>query len=364
MKSKILQYRSLIILILTVLLVGAVTKGDFFSARNLTNLTRQVCINGILSVGMTYIILTGGIDLSVGSVAALAGIVAGIVQVNHGYAQMGMTGAALAFGAAILTGALCGLLSGAIIVRSKVVPFIITLGLMVIARGVALILSSGAAIAPFGDDFNYFGQGYLDQKISAIIIVVTVLLALVRIWRTTRSKAETLITLSAAGVALYAFMGYRGLPVPALLFATLALAAHFVLQNTVWGRYLVATGSNVQAAFLSGVPVNRIIFAVYFFMGILSGLSGAVLSARLNGAMPTAGDLFELDAIAAVVIGGTRLTGGVGSIGGSVIGAFLIGTMNNGMSLLNVDEFYQKVIKGLIIIAAVWLDTQGKGKRG
>ena len=130
-----------------------------------------------------------------------------------------------------------------------------------------------------------------------------------------------------------------------------------------WGRYIVAAGSNPQAAFLSGVPVNRIIFFIYLLMGLLSGVAGAVLSARLNGAMPSAGDLFELDAIAAVVIGGTRLTGGAGSIGGSVLGAFLIGTLNNGMSLLNIDEFYQKVIKGVIIISAVWLDTRGRDKR-
>ena len=163
MKNALQRYRSLIILAVTVILVGIVTKGDFFSARNLTNLTRQVCINGILSVGMTDVLLTGGIDRSVGSGAALAGSGAGSVQVNWGYSAHGVSGAVLALAAATATGALCGLLNGAIIVRSKVVPFIITLGLMVIARGVALILSQGAAIAPLGDDFNWVGQGYVGK---------------------------------------------------------------------------------------------------------------------------------------------------------------------------------------------------------
>ena len=357
------QYRSLIILFITGIAVGIVTQGGFFSARNITNLTRQVSINGILSVGMTFIILTGGIDLSVGSVVALSGIVAGLMQVNAGYSTMGATGALLTFLAATLTGTLCGLFNGLTIVKSKVVPFIITLGMMVIARGIALILSGGAAIAPFGEEFNFFGQGYLDQSMSIGLVLIFSLAAIIRFWQSSKNRVNILITLIASAIFLYAFQGYRGAPLPALLFGALAFFAHFILQNTVLGRYTVATGSNPQAAFLSGIPVEKITLFVYVLMGTLSGLSGAVLSARLNGAMPTAGDLFELDAIAAVVIGGTRLTGGVGTIGGSVIGAFLIGVLNNGMSLLNVNEFYQKVIKGVIIIAAVWLDTRGRRGR-
>ena len=361
--SFVKQYRTLIIFVATVALVGLATHGDFFSARNLTNLTRQVCINGILSVGMTYVILTGGIDLSVGSVAALSGVVAGIVQVNWGMSEHALPGAVAAFLAAVATGTLCGFFNGYTIVRSKVVPFIITLGLMVITRGLALIFAKGAAIAPFSESFNYFGQGYLDKNISTFLIVVLTVFILYRILTQSRDWIAGGLNLIAAAVFIFAFQGYRDAPIPAILFGVLAFVANFILLNTVWGRYTVATGSNPQAAFLSGVPVERITLIVYVFMGMLAGLSGAVLSARLNGAMPTAGDLFELDAIAAVVIGGTRLTGGVGTIGGSVLGAFLIGTLNNGMSLLNVNEFYQKVIKGVIIIAAVWIDTRGRNNR-
>jgi D-xylose transport system permease protein len=356
------KYISLLIFIVTVAVVGAVTGGEFFSARNLTNLTRQVSINGILSVGMTFVILTGGIDLSVGSVAALAGVAAGILQVNLGYAAHGVPGALLSVAAAIAVGLLAGAFNGLFIVRSKVVPFIITLGLMVIARGLALIAANGAAIAPLGEEYNFLGQGYIGHVASAVIVGALAIAGVIR-GLAGKQKLAVALSLATGGAFLYAFLGYRGAPVPVLIFGLLALLAQFVLQNTVYGRYVVATGSNAEAAFLSGVPIERITFGVYLVMGALAGLSGAVLSARLNGAMPTAGDLFELDAIAAVVIGGTRLSGGVGSVGGSVLGAFLIGVLNNGMSLLNITEFYQKVIKGLIIIAAVWVDTKGRNGR-
>lgn len=356
------KYISLMIFVVTVIVVGIVTKGDFFSARNLTNLCRQVSINGILSVGMTYVILTGGIDLSVGSVVALAGVIAGIMQVNMGYGAMGATGAMVSLLAAVGVGVAAGLFNGLFIVKSKVVPFIITLGLMVIARGLALILSDGAAIAPLGDTFNYLGQGYVGEHLSAVIIALVALVGVIR-GVITKHLLTVVLSLVGGGAFLFAFMTYKGAPVPVLIFGAIALVAHFFLQNTIYGRYVIATGSNPDAAFLSGVPIGRITLAVYILMGALSGLSGAVLSARLNGAMPTAGDLFELDAIAAVVIGGTRLSGGVGTVGGSVLGAFLIGVLNNGMSLLNMTEFYQKIFKGFIIIAAVWIDTKGRSGR-
>ena len=339
-------YRTLIILVIASVLAGLLTQGDFFTARNLTNLTRQVCINGILSIGMTYVILTGGIDLSVGSVAALAGIAAGILQVNFGYGAMGVSGALISILGAVSVGALWGLINGLIIVKSKVVPFIITLGIMVIARGLALILSKGAAIAPLDESFNYLGQGYFSISITIGLLAVATALALLKVFRSHKKNLiHVALILLIAALSAYTFLTYKGIPVPVVLFVLIAFIAHYCLNNTVWGRYVIATGSNLNGAFLSGVPVNKITFFVYLITGTLAGLSGAVLSARLNGAMPTAGDLFELDAIAAVVIGGTKLTGGVGSISGSVLGAFLIGVLNNSMSLLNVDEFYQKVIK-------------------
>ncbi|MBI3544053.1 MAG: inner-membrane translocator [Deltaproteobacteria bacterium] len=356
------KYVSLLIFIGTVIVVGIATNGGFFSPRNLSNLSRQVSINGILSVGMTFVILTGGIDLSVGSIVALAGVVAGILQVNMGYGDRGLTGAAITIAAAVGVGLVAGLFNGLFIVRTKVVPFIITLGLMVIARGVALILAKGSMISPTGDAFSFLGTGFIGHTPTTIILALIMIVGIV--WSlASKNYLSVVLTAVTGGSFLYAFLGYTGAPIPVLIFGGLALFAHFMLQNTVYGRYVIATGSNAEAAFLSGVPVERITLGVYVLMGVLAGLSGAVLTARLGGASPNAGDLFELDAIAAVVIGGTRLTGGVGSIGGSVLGAFLIGVLNNGMSLLNIEEFYQKVIKGIIIIVAVWIDVKGRSGR-
>ncbi|MEK7692272.1 MAG: inner-membrane translocator, partial [Bdellovibrionota bacterium] len=171
------------------------------------------------------------------------------------------------------------------------------------------------------------------------------------------------VALSIGAVAAGIFSSYRGIPVPVVLFAALAAVGIFVLKQTRLGRYVLALGGNAEAAWLSGVPIRQITFGIYAMIGALAGICGAVLSARLNGALPTAGELFELDAIAAVVIGGTSLLGGVGSVGGSVLGAFFIGVLNNGMSLMNVTEFYQKVIKGVIIILAVWFDTRQTSKK-
>ncbi len=360
------RIRSLVALAVVMIAMALLTEGTFSTARNLTNLTRQVAINGILAIGMTYVILIGGIDLSVGSVVALAGVVAGVLQVNLGLAQWTgagvMGGAALSVLAATLVGLLCGVFNGFMITRFRIAPFIITLGMMVIARGLALIFAKGAAIAPLSDSFNWLGQDYLPMGLSLALVVGTGGAAVVA--RTLKRPLAAgdvayigFTALLTAGAA-WTFQGYRGVPVPVLFFGALAIAGSVVLQKTRLGRFVLAIGGNPEAAWLAGVPIRGITFGIYAALGALAGLCGAILSARLNGAMPTAGELFELDAIAAVVIGGTSLLGGVGTVRGSIIGAFFIGALNNGMSLLDVSEFYQKVIKGVIIILAVWFDTR------
>ncbi len=359
-------YRSVIGLGLVMLILAYLTDWDFVSARNLTNLSRQVAINGILAVGMTFVILIGGIDLSVGSVAALSGVVAGLLQVNAGLAQWQgggeVGGALLSMGAAILTGLLCGVFNGFLITRYRIAPFIITLGMMVISRGLALIVSDGAAIAPLGDTFNALGQNYLPIPLTLALVGLSgVGFASSQIFRKERTGENWMnagFTLVVTAIALWAFQGYRGLPLPVLIFALLGLVGSLVLQRMRLGRFILAIGGNSEAAWLAGVPIRKITFGIYVTLGALAGLCGAILSARLNGALPTAGDLFELDAIAAVVIGGTSLLGGIGTVRGSILGAFFIGALNNGMSLMGVSEFYQKVIKGVIIILAVWFDTR------
>jgi D-xylose transport system permease protein len=359
-------YRSVIALGGVMIVLAFLTHGTFLTPRNITNLTRQVAINGILAVGMTYVILIGGIDLSVGSVVALAGVIAGVLQVNLGLAQWAgaSTYAAtfLSVGAAILVGVLSGAFNGYLITRHRIAPFIITLGMMVIARGLALIFANGAAIAPLNDNFNDLGQGYLSIMTSDILVgAVTFGVVEMNLLKKNRGASEYTGAASAAilgTIALWAFNGYRGLPIPVLVFGALGMVGIVILQRTRLGRFVLAIGGNAEAAWLAGVPIRNITFGIYVALGALAGLSGAILSARLNGALPTAGELFELDAIAAVVIGGTSLLGGIGTVRGSILGAFFIGALNNGMSLLDITEFYQKVIKGVIIILAVWFDMR------
>ncbi len=351
-------FRSLIVVLGLAVLLHFMTGGTFTEARNLTNLTRQVAINGILAIGMTYVILIGGIDLSVGSVVALCGISAGLAQVSLGW------GAMASVLAAVVTGLCVGAFNGWMITRYRIAPFIITLGMMVIARGAALIFSGGAAVAPTGDAFNELGQGYLAATPTLVLCGLLFAFLLMRVLRGnepwSRRSLAILGGAALAGGAAHVFGSYNGLPYPVLLFALLAMGGAFVLERTRLGRFTLALGGNAEAAWLAGVPIRRLTLGIYAAMGMLSGLCGAILTARLNGALPTAGELFELDAVAAVVIGGTSLQGGSGSVSGSVLGAFLIGTLNNGMSLMAIPEFYQKVIKGVIIVLAVWIDTRQK----
>jgi len=366
--------RSVLALALVMIVLAVFTEGTFLTPRNLTNLTRQVALNGILAVGMTFVILIGGIDLSVGSVVALSGVVAGILQVNQGLAQWtdgaAWAGALITLAAAMLTGLLCGIFNATLITRGRIAPFIITLGMMVIARGLALIFSDGAAISPLGDAFNELGQGYISASNSVVLIAVLTLLSAALAWlRAAGASLPARVgglasrVLLGAGAA-YVFGNYQGIPIPVAIFGVLAFAGMVLLDRTRFGRFVLAIGGNPEAAWLAGVPIRPITFSLYAGLGALAGLSGAILSARLNGALPTSGELFELDAIAAVVIGGTSLLGGVGTIRGSVLGAFFIGALNNGMSLMDITEFYQKVIKGVIIILAVWFDQRGMQKGG
>lgn len=359
-------YRSVIVLGVVMVALAILTDGTFLTPRNLTNLCRQVSINGILAVGMTFVILIGGIDLSVGSVVALSGVIAGVLQVNYGLAHWEgnqlWLGAGISVAAAILTGLFCGIFNGFLITRYRIAPFIITLGMMVIARGLALIFAKGAAIAPLSESFNFIGQNYIAPLPSALLIGgvggLALVLKLMKKGKGIGDYAGMAMIVAVTAGTMWAFESYRGLPIPVLILGALAMAGMIILQRTRLGRFVMAIGGNAEAAWLAGVPIRKITFGIYAALGALAGLSGAILSARLNGALPTAGELFELDAIAAVVIGGTSLLGGVGTVRGSIIGAFFIGTLNNGMSLLDVTEFYQKVIKGVIIILAVWIDTR------
>jgi len=357
-------------LIACALLFQYLSDGAFLTPRNLSNLSRQVCINLTLAVGMTMVILSSGIDLSVGSVLALSGMVGAITQVSWGWAHLGASGAMLSFLCAVLVGGTAGAFTGFSVSRLKITPFIVTLGMMVICRGLTLIISGAQAVAPIGNRLGSLSSDYVSPERSFFLLLIAaiagILLQAYRYWRGTAPLTNTLRNAVYAAVfcviAGYVFCGYRGIPYMVFLAVSCTAIAMYALKYTRFGRFIYAIGGNREAAELSGVPVAQTLWVTYFVMGLLAGLAGLMDIARVNGAVPSAGDLAELDAIAAVVIGGTSLMGGVGSIVGTLFGVLIMGVLNNGMSLVGISEHYQKVFKGIVIILAVYMDLRSKKK--
>ena len=294
-----------------VLLFAALSlaRPNFLTVANLINLVRQISINGILAVGVTFVLLTGGVDLSLGSLVALTGVAAA------SFAHPGQFPVIVPVAIGILAGAACGVLNGVVVTRGRVAPFIATLGMMTAARGLALLISEGKPVSNLRGSFTVIGSG--------------------QVW---------------------------GVPVPVLVLCLVALAASVVLRKFRMGRYLYAVGGNQSAARASGVRVNRVKMFAYTLCGALAGLAGVVLAARITTGQPNAGAGYELDAIAAAVIGGTSLSGGTGGAGGTVLGALLMGVINNGLDLLNVPSYYQQIVKGVIIVGAVWMDRSRQNK--
>lgn len=312
------------LIFLAVLMAGfALAEPRFISTVNLLNVLRQVSIYGLLAIGMTFVILTAGIDLSIGAVLAFCGLAAAIVakgSATGNFALGAEEAQGWGWGAAALVSILLGMAAGAVqgvaITRLKVPPFVVTLGGMSAFRGAALLLSGGGPISGFDAGFRYWGQG----KVLEI-------------------------------------------PVPVLIFLGFAVLAHLVLRYTRFGRQVYAVGGNPEAARLSGLKVRRVLLGVYVIMGFFVGLGAFVLSARLNSAEAVAGQGYELTVIASVVIGGTSLFGGIGTIFGTVIGTVLIGVLLNGLVLMNVSSYIQQIIIGVIIVLAVAFDTFAKSRR-
>ncbi len=282
----------------------------FLTVSNLLNIAEQAAIIAIVAVGMTFVIITGGIDLSVGSVLAFAGVV--MASVLHADVPL-----PLALAAALGTGLFCGLVNGALITVGRLPPFIATLGMMSVARGTALMFTEGRPVSGFGGGFRSLATG------------------------------EVL-----------------GLPASVVIMAGVYVLAHLVLTRTKLGRYTYAIGGNEEAALLSGVNVKFYKAAVYGIAGMLSGLAAVILTARLNSAQPIAGMMYELDAIAATVIGGTSLLGGEGTVLGTLIGALIMAVLRNGLNILGVSSFVQQVVIGSVIIVAVLIDMWLKRRAG
>ena len=343
----------------------------FFTPRNMTNLARQTTIIGIIAVGMTLVILINGIDLSVGSIVGLSAITVTLLM------QAGVNIWLAVFLTLLLSGVLVGLWNGFWIAHYNIPPFIITLGMMTIARGLALTLSKGGSVPVTNPTFSKIGGNFIPAGISGVIIFAALALFFLALFRGIQQKkkygievkkqeiiSSSIITVLGLGLSFYVFTAYRGIPYPVAIFVVIAFIGIFILQNTKFGRRVYAMGGNEEAARLSGINIYRMKLIIYAVITALAALSGILLASRLNGASPNLGTMFELDAISAVIIGGTSFSGGIGTIGGTVIGAFIIGILNNGMSLLGVPTFYQLIIKGLIIILAVWFDVLQKGKKG
>ena len=315
------RFAPLIFLVL-LMAVFAIVEPRFLTPVNLFNIARQVSVTGLLAIGMTFVILTAGIDLSIGSLLAFAGLVAAAVAKGGLSDRFTVGDDAIGYGwplaalAAIMVGVVGGYLQGFAITRLRVPPFVVTLGGMSVFRGAALLFAAGGPISGFDPSFAWWGQG----KIGPV-------------------------------------------PVPVVIFLISAVAAHVVLTYSRFGRRVYAVGCNPEAARQSGLNVNAITCMVYVIMGFFCGLCALVLSARLNSAEAVAGTGIELTVIASVVIGGTSLFGGVGTIFGTVIGALLIGVLQNGLVILNVSSYIQQIIIGVIIVLAVAFDTFAKSRR-
>ncbi|MCC2125571.1 ABC transporter permease [Hominiventricola filiformis] len=293
------------------LTVFPTTRSTFLTPKNMFNILRQNASNLFLATGMTMVIILGGIDLSVGSVIALSGVVAAGCVVNFGLPE------AVGFIAAIAVGAAVGLFNGFIICKTDIPPFIVTLASMNITKGIALVLTGGAPIRCMTDAFKFPGAGYVGP-----------------------------------------------VPTPVILMFIIFILAALMINKTQLGRHIYAVGGNVQAAKFSGISVQKVKFIVYAYTGVMAGIAGVVIASRLYSGQPTAGDGAEMDAIASVVVGGTSMSGGSGRIGGTLIGVLIIGVLNNGLNLMGVDSNFQYIVKGLVILLAVYVDFLRNKKAG
>lgn len=303
------KYGILVGFLIFCIYIDRASPGNVFHTKdNLLNVARQISINTMLGIGMTFVILTAGIDLSVGSMLALSGVLA---------AKCAFTGHGLplSFAAGMAAGAFLGFCNGLVITRLRIVPFIATLAMMIIARGGALLYTQAVPVSPLPDGYRALGAGYAGP-----------------------------------------------VPIPVLVMIVVISVSLFILTQTAIGRYVYAIGGNEAAARLSGVNVDRVKLFVYTLSGCLAGIGSVVLTSRLGSGDPKLGELYELNAIAAVVLGGTSLSGGKGGIPGTVLGAMIMGVLDNGLNLLNVPSFNQYIVKGFVILAAVYLDSLKENK--
>ncbi|MCW9732759.1 sugar ABC transporter permease [Avibacterium sp. 20-15] len=371
LKSINLQvYIMLIAIIVIMAFFSFATDGAYLSARNISNLLRQTSITGILAIGMVFVIICAEIDLSVGSLMGLLGGFAAITNVWWDW-PLSLTSITT-----ILLGTLFGAWNGWWVAYRKVPSFIVTLAGMLAFRGILIGLTNGTTVSPISTEMTMIGQGYLPDFAGFLIGTIAILGFIS--WGIYQRKARkhlhlavpsnaqetlkyALFALAILG-AIYLLNDYRGIPFPVLLLALLAVIGMFMARKTAFGRHIYAIGGNIDAARLSGISVEKVKLIIFSLNGFMVAIAGLILSARLGAGAPSAGQNAELDAIAACVIGGASLAGGIGSVYGVVIGAFIIALLDNGMSMLDVPTFWQYIVKGGILLLAVWMDTMSKKK--
>jgi putative multiple sugar transport system permease protein len=373
-KNNLRNYGMLLSLFAIMLFFQAVTDGTLLQPLNLTNLVLQNSYIVIMALGMLLVIVTGHIDLSVGSVAGFVGAVAAVLMVRYHVAYP------LAFLACLAVGALIGAAQGYWVAYFKIPSFIVTLAGMLVFKGLALAILQGQSVGPFPPTFQKLSSGFIPELFPGAgtlypsSLLIGAVLALAVIYASAKSRARQashgidvepygfFVAKNAVLFAVVVFFSgliasHRGLPNVLVIMTVLTALYGFVTTRTVIGRQIYAIGGNAKAASLSGIKTERLTFLTFVNMGVLAALAGLVFAARLNTATPKAGVGFELDVIAACFIGGASAYGGVGKVGGAVIGAMIMGVMNNGMSILGIGIDYQQVIKGLVLLGAVCLDV-------
>ncbi|GAA3888260.1 multiple monosaccharide ABC transporter permease [Streptomyces sedi] len=376
LRDNMRQYGMVIALVLLLGLFQVWSGGDMLLPRNVTNILLQNGYILILAIGMMIVIINGHIDLSVGSLAAFTGAAAAVMMVDHDMPWQ------LALFLSLLIGAVVGAWQGFWIAYVGIPSFIVTLAGMLLFRGATQILLDGQSISPFPEGFQDISQGFLpevgpDTNYHNLTVLMGVLVCAVALFQEWRQRKQALayelhvlpfrmflLKCAAIVAAVLAFTltlaSYRGVPVVLLILGGLLVVMGYVMRNAVIGRHIYALGGNRAAAQLSGVKDKRVTMLVFVNMGVLAALAGCVFAARLNAGTPGAGNLFELEAIAAAFIGGASMSGGVGTVLGAVIGGLVLGVLNNGMSLVGISQDVQQVIKGLVLLAAVGFDVWNK----
>jgi D-xylose transport system permease protein len=344
---------------------------QFLTARNFSNLLRQMAITGMLASGMVFVIVAGEIDLSVGSLLGLLGGITAVLDVWWGWPLYGT------IAAVVLLGVAAGLMVGWLVAYVGIPSFIVTLGGMLAFRGAVLGITGGITIAPVHANLKFIGQGYLPNGAGYVIAALLFALLVVLAFRTRAGRLKhklpassmpvEIFKLALTGVVIAGFVvtlnSYEGVPVPVLVLLVVLGVFTVIGDRTVFGRRIYAVGSNLEATRLSGVNVNLVKMLIWGLMGLMCAFAGLTTTARLAAGTPSAGFGGELDAIASCFIGGTSMRGGIGSVIGALVGAVIMASLDNGMSMLGIDTFWQQITKGIILVAAVWLDIVTSGSQ-